>query len=722
MSEFAKYIRLLRRYWYVLIGVPLFAAVLTFFLVRRLPDQYVSHARLATGLVDRSDEFLRADNNDQESKINQQFGNLTQLITTRKMVNQVSYLLMIHDLTKTPFRPLSPLVKQLNASARQNVVATCQRKYNNREELSLWNNDEKGINEVLKSMGYDYESLVKSLAVYRVGTSDFIDMEFTSPNPELSAFALNSLSTEFLTYYKGLIRENQNKAVNFLDSLVRQKETVMNNKMEELKNYKIRNRVLNLQEQAKAIYGQIADIETKREEAKKNVDAYSAALGQVNNKFNPDDRRYVESALINVNQNILATKEQLRIANNQYVQSGFEPRYRQQMDSLQNRLTAQIAQSTDKTIYSPLASKNDLIAQKLNLEVSLDLSKNSIASLNEEVGRLNQKIGQLVPNEAMIQAYENDIDIASREYIELLQKFNQTSMEAGFSTKLRLVEAAMPGEAKPSHKMLLVALAGMISFVLCLLVLFALFYFDDSITDATELANKTGVPVLGVLNRVNTRQMELPTLWASESLSADQQELKRLLRSLRFEVERELGEQKLLGVTSLSGGEGSTFVAANLAYAFAAMNKKVALVDGDFSRADLSRQLKTDTTVEALLQGGVLTAGKERSVTFVGTKGGDYSLLELADEETLRQKFETLTQAFDLVVVDMGSLENADKSKEWILLVQKLVSVFAINNTIKGVKQERIDYLKGLQPQYAGWVVNKAQTVLKKQRRKKGNA
>ena len=719
MNEILKFTRLLKKYWYILLLIPMLAAALTYFLVRKLPNEFVSHVRIATGLVDKSDAFLKTDNNDQEFKINQDFSNLIQLMTTRKVVNQVSYQLIINDFSKPPFRRSSKLVNELNASAMQYVVRTCTEKYNSGAELSLWKNEEKGVHRVLVSMGYDYESIIGKLFVYRVGSSDFIDAEFTSENPELSAFVVNTLATEFLSYYGSIVKENQNKAVNFLDSLVRQKGTAMKSKLQELKNFKIKNRILNLQEQARSVYGHIADIETKREVAKKDVEANSAALNAINDKFNPQDRRYFESALINVNQQIIASRDQLKNANNAYIQSGFSPANKKKVDSLQNRLTYQIGQSTDRYIYNPLATKENLVNQKLNLEVNLDLAKNSISSLDAEVARLNRFIYSLVPNEATIQAYESDIDIASREYIELLRKFNQTSLESGFVSKLRLIETGMPGDAKPSKKMLLVALAFIVSLVLCILVLFILYYLDDSIKDAEQLANKTGVPVLGTLNKVHVQQLDENRLWSNKYIPPDQQELKALLRELRFEIDRELPAHSILSITGLSPGQGASFTALQIAYAFAATNKKVLLIDGCFTEPVLSSAHGTGYYLEDFLRDDTYQIPSTAGVKILGNKGGDYSLLELADEETIKLKLQSLTRDFDYIIVDMGSLQNTDKSKEWILFSQKLLSVISVDAVISREKKLNSNYLKNLNEMYLGWVLNK--TVAASLQKKKIN-
>ncbi|WP_204310660.1 hypothetical protein, partial [Escherichia coli] len=82
-----------------------------------------SHARISTGLVDESQQILSSEILSQELKIQQGFSNLIEILRLKKTFDQLSYRLIIHDLTdKKPYRPASKLVKQLNPSARAHAL------------------------------------------------------------------------------------------------------------------------------------------------------------------------------------------------------------------------------------------------------------------------------------------------------------------------------------------------------------------------------------------------------------------------------------------------------------------------------------------------------------------------------------------------------------------------------------------------------------------------
>jgi Mrp family chromosome partitioning ATPase/capsular polysaccharide biosynthesis protein len=707
--ELNNFIKLLKRQKYILIAVPLFAVILTYFLVRKMPDTYTSRARIATGIVDQSQQpVLENQSNEQESKINQQFSNLIQMMQLKKVLDQVSYQLMINDLTKdTALRTPSKLLKQLPENARKHAVDVYTALYQVKAPLQISNEDQAGLKRLLESMGYDDESLKKKLVIYRVNSSDYIDIEFESDSPSFSAFVINTLSKEFINYYSDVVKQSQLRAVNFLDSIMQQKKAVMDDQIQLLKTYKIDNRVLNLNEQAKSLYAQLADFETKREMAEKDILAYTGALKSIEDKFNPQDRRYLESTLTNINQDIINTKDLLKQANETYIKSNYDAKYKARVDSLKNLLVSQINESTDKYIVNPLAAKQNLVLQKIGLEVNLDIAKFSINSLNREVKRLNEKFDKLVPHEAVIQAYEESIDFASKEYIEILKKYNQTSLESSLTIQLKQIEMALPGHLQPSKKMLLVILSGFASFVLCMVVLFVLFYLDESVKTAKELANKTNITVLGFLPLLKKTALNLNDLWKEESQQSIQ--FKNLLRDIRFETDCELEGSKVIAVSSIKPKEGKSIFAMSLAYAYSTVNKKVLLIDGNFTNNSITQTSNTSLFLEDYLRGNITVNHiySNDSITVLGTKGGDITLLEISDENKIQQKLAELKFGYDIIIIEVPALAHLNKSKEWILFADKIIAVFEANQSISFAAEQQINYLKLLNKKFIGWVLNK---------------
>lgn len=707
--ELSGFIKVINKQKITIVIIPVITVIITFFLVRNQPDVYSSQAKLATGIVDKTQKSLYDVVGTQESEINQEFANLIEMLRSKRLLDQVGYKLMLHDLTSNkPFRKPSELMGTLNNDAKKHAIESYTSFYKKRQALSLFDPDQNGLNKLMVSMKYDDQSLLNKLQVYRIQNSDYINVQFDSENAELSAIVVNMLCQEFITYYGELVKTNQRRSVDFLSNLLRIKMDSLNARVAALKNYKTRNHVLNLNEKAKSLYGQMADFETRREEVEKVTRSTQAAMDSIDRQFNPKSRRYSESDKIVATQQVLSAQAQLNAANDAYVQSGFDPRQKRRVDSLKSIISSNLISLSDKYVLNPLSTKQDLVDQRLNLKLQNDIAQNSGKTINKEINRLNSNFDKLVPHEAATQALERRIDIASQEYLEILQKYNQTSLESSSGTKLRVVETAEPRPAQPSKKMLLVIISGVVSFIACIAVLFVLFFLDNSIKNAKELANATKTAVLGNLNLLPSKSIDLRSIWEERQTDEALKKFKDLMRSARFEIDSELKGDKILLINSISAGEGKTFVALNLAYAYAQVNKKVLVIDGNFDNPEITRSVKPKLYLEDILNGGEnpFTSPPNHKITFMGNKGGDISILEVSDEGTIRTALQSLKNAFDVIIMEAPPLNALNRSKEMSLFAEKILTVFEANRSFNEAGKQQVNYLTHQKGKFIGWVIN----------------
>ncbi len=706
--EIGSFFKLLLKHKYTLLIIPLIAVIITFFLVRNQADVYSSQSQIATGIVDQTKQSLSLELLG-DSKIEQEFSNIIELIKSKKMLDQVSYALIIHDLTsKTPFRNPSKLLLTLNADAKMHALAVYKQLYSKREPLSLFNNDQSGLYRVLTSMKYDDQSLSKNLNVYRTQNSDFVTIQVEADNPQLAAFIVNTLSAQIVDYYEYLLETNQAKAANYLKQLLRSKKDTLDNLTSRLRDYKIQNGILDIAEQARSLYQQLTNYGARLTQAKQDAIATQEAMNNIDAQFDPADRRYIESTLIKVNQRIQTSQAQLRALDNKYVASGFQPQYKNQIDSLVRVITGDVGTSSDKVIVNPLGNKTALITQKLTLQVQHDLAKYSINSLQAQVDVLNRQLKTLVPQEAIIVAYTSAITVASTEYIEILKRYNAISLEANFNSRLRLVDVAMPGLPQPSKKMLLVILSGIISFVFCLLVFFVLFLLDTNLKNPRELANSTKTPVIGYLNLLETRSIDLNKVWLERDPNADISFFRKLLQSIRYEISNELKGDKVLIVNSILPGEGKTYLAMNLAYAYASINKHVLVIDGNFDHPGISKLANAKWYIEDYLTGKGESPEfhSAAKISVMGNKSLTSSLYEISDSDIVKQKLNELKNWFDIIIIETSALETLNKAKEWIVYSDKIVTVFEACQSFNQTQESNLEYLRSLDERFIGWVMN----------------
>ena len=711
-----KFIKLLGKGKMLLIGVPMITLIISFFLVRNTADSYDSHARMSTGLIDQSQQVLSKEGF-QENKINIEFGNLLEMMRLEKVSDQVSYRLMIHELTDSlPFRKKSKLLKELNAPAIAHALEVYKKHYEDKTPLNPYNQDEKGLIKVINSMGFSYEQLKKNLLIFRPNISDYIDILYTSDNPYLSAYVVNATAEEFIAYYSDFIKNNNQKKVSFLDTLLSKKGSQLARLKGELESYKVKNRILNTSEEAKNLFTQLNNYQNTKQSAEKDIASYEGALKNIEEKFNPKDRKYFEASVVPINQQIASTKQFLLNMSDEYIKSNYDERIKHKIDSAKNVANSQIQLASDKYISNPQSSKESLVQQKAKLELDYDLAKFSLSTLTNEINRLNKQYDVLVPHEAAIQNFESAIDIASKEYLDAQNRYNQSSLESSLAISLKQIEIGVPTQAIASKKMLLVVVSVLVSFILVLVGLFILFYFDDSISSPSELANCTNQTVLGSIPLLSNSLIQLKALWG-ESFKENKSmvSFREMLRSCRFEIENEMGKSKILLINSLNIGEGKTFFSMSLAYAYLMIKKRVLLIDGNFSNSLITKETKTENYIEDYLtekKGKVDFNKFNNEIVVIGNRGGDISLLEICNSKNIESTLMEFKENFDIIIIESEGLSSFNKSKEWILFAEKVLTIFESGSKIKGNTMQSIEYLDGLKDKFIGWIFNRDENEL----------
>lgn len=706
--ELGNFFKVLWKHINLLIIIPLVTIIVSYFLVKNLADKYVSTTQIATGLVDESSHMLDPTGIVQDQQLTHKFSNLIEIMKLKKLINQVSYRLMIHDLTDPlPFRKPSKLLLTLNDAARKHAIQVYTDKANHLESLSFYINDEKGLNELLRSMKYDERSLRGNLYAVRDEDSDFILVGYESENAQLSAFVVNTLSTEFIDYYTHTVKKNETDAVDYLSRLVNEKRDSLNSKTNSLKLYKIKNGILNLEDQSKSIFDKTVEYNDHKLQAERELASNTGTINALNKKFDPKDRQYLEASVNKYNLAVTTTQEQLHLLTDRYVRSDFNPRYKASIDSLSSKLTQQLNQTSDKYITNPLVGKEELVRQKALLEINRDLARYSISSINSAINELNAKYNRLVPFDATVKKYTFDIDMAMKEYMDALNRYNETDFRLANSVKVRLVDKATPDIAEPSKKMLLIILSGIASLTFCVIILFVIFFFDETIKDPAQLVNNTRLPLLGFLNTVSG-SLDLKKLWDVEHREKMKQ-FKELIRSVRFEVDQELRGEKILAVTSLANHEGKTVLAISLAYSYSMINKKVLLIDGNFLSPTISQTVHPKLYLEDYFKNNPDNYSSiSNNINVIGNHGGDITLLEVSDENFIRSKFNELKLKYDIIIIETPPLSSLNKSKEWLLFANKTIAVFEAGKSIKKSQKEDINFLRNLNGKFAGWILNKA--------------
>lgn len=695
--------------WLVII-VPIACAILTFFLVKDLPKKYLSSVQLSTGITDRSQEILSGDRLDYY-RVSQQFGNVIELMKTRRVLNILSLDLVLHDLQNpsTAFSKLPEALLELPPQELEQIIAIFKEKQVHNYFVTTEDNGEYPLFDWIKSMGYDEEAISENLSIYRHGESDFINVEYISENPHLSAFAVNTFSRQFIDYYHNVTSKSRRSTLVLLDSILQEKKTSMDVKNTQLKNFKSGRGVLDLSAQSDILYQQIAEQENRRSQLMGEIQSLQGGIRRINEQLNSND--FDSGNTVRENNEIIQLGKQLDQANKRYFENNFNPLDKRIVDSLEMLRTAKIAAMSRQSPVDKEELRRGLLKDKSDLEVALASASNSMSTIETELATLRSRFGAMMPADAGVQNLQRETELAIKEYTDAMDRYNQAALENSAMLNLTVVESGFPGPPEASKVMQLTIASWFASLTFILTLLLILFLLDHSIKTSEQLATATGKPVIGGINFIRDSERDLREIWDENNPSADYVLYRDLLRSLRFELDNALStnNEKVVGITSLSDGEGKTFLTASLAYAFALINKKVLLIgNGHPNLTELisNKQQEKNQRFESFLVKKEIKT--EDMITVLSKNPDNKSLLEIKGSDGLVPAFEMLKKEFDIIIIDLNSLRSTNQVKEWLSFTEKSVAVFEAGKKISTQDKEFLKHLDNHQG-FLGWVINKVQ-------------
>jgi succinoglycan biosynthesis transport protein ExoP len=711
--DIPRFFKLLKRYFWILIVIPAIAAGITYYFSKNLTKEYKSEVQISTGLVDQSKQLSSQAQNDY-FKTSQQFANIFEKLKMRKITSILSYNLIIHDLEnpKTSFRKYSPKIDSLSAAQKTEVINEYKRRLLSKTPITSFDNNGKfKLYDIIASMGYDDATINKKLNISRGDNSDFVNIEYTSENPLLSAYLVNTLATEFIRNFTLDTYTNQNNSIALLDSLLKKKELEMNSKNSALKEFKMKSGILNLDEQAAGVYAQISQYEERKAAAIRDIQANQGALSEIDSKLrgsSSGSATNLNAIAIKDNSIILTIKNQLKVANDRYIDGNFKPADKRKIDSLQTLLNAQSGKSYEAASENPQTVRQALTQQRTAIEIANAQIKNTVSSIDKQLAALRAQYSTMVPYDANIANYTRDADIATKDYMAALDRTNQGKTEQNTGVKLGIAQLGLPGNAQPSKTIIFVAMAGAATFMVCFVSLLALFLFDTAIYSPAHLAKATGSPVMGSLNFLKSENKEPKTIWSDDNTVMEYTVFKDLLRSLRFEIDKEMTESnsQILGITSLGYKAGKSFIASSLIYSFAMTGKKVLLISGeqeDSDRPISQKQIPSEFFETFLVKKEIQT---EDLITVFNNKAHNSSLLETQSAHNLKTGFDVLKKEFDLIIIDVNSLIEINKAKEWLSFTDRSIAIFEYAEVIKEDQKASLKYIKD-HPGFMGWVLNK---------------
>jgi len=724
---------LIRRIWYLIL-IPLIAAITAFLFTLKIPNTYISTAQLSTGYTTKK-QFTLEDERLNLRQASVKFNNLIQMMNSEIVLSLLSYRLILHDLkSEKPFKYPKKTNTILNAKETNQAIDTFQEKIKSFELLSKFDEKESELIDLLRNYGYLGWQLKENLNVRRVKDTDFVSVQYVSEDPLLSAFVVNTLSKEFIRYDNYLKSARATQAVSFFAKLVKEKKEILDDKTDLLNAYKSSNKVVNYEIESGALISQITQYELKKEEILNRIQSLQLSISSVEKQLSNLNNKSGS----NSNKMILEIREKINELNRIYIETGSNDKeLLATINNLRERMQIEMNKTSlnEETDDDGILSKAELKSQKEQYELELQIAQSNLRSVNSTLYALKNNISGFASKEATVGALEREVEKATEEYLQAVDKYNTEKNKALIAdSPVQLMIKGQPSSSpQSSKKWLIVAFSVVASFSLCAFVIVVIEMIDSRIKSPARFDRMVGLKLIGAINYIDTKKFDLNYLFNKTKPIKEHEIFKHFLRKIRYEIGST--KAKVLLITSTRPGEGKTFITIALAYSLSLLNKRILIIDTNFKHNSLTELLLIKQSDQKLLKkspnnllvrvnsengsnfeseydtSSIISKTNHQGIDIIGNYGGDESPMEIFTGRNFKEMVRKLSDKYDYLLLEGAALNNYSDTKELVEYVDKIIPVFSAESTIKDLDHESIDYLEGLGTKFPGAVLNKVDPI-----------
>ena len=613
-----------------------------------------------------------------------------------------------------------------------------QLRFSSRSEYEVWRDDRRlgagKLGEVLKVPGADLQLVAGEAGSPRPGATygivvrplmDVIDaalaslrvaapkpspqsppvnvltLEFSWSSPRLAASFLEQLIAAYLAERQAWKVEDAAAAEAFVGNQLATMRSSLDDIQRKLADYRSSNRVVVMDNEAKAMIEQIGKYEEQRVAARLEV----AALSDVKRTLkgpNPPVGAFLmgeanDSVLEGMATSLSTARQRLTDLESRFNEAA--PELRDQREQVQGQL------QSIQNYVSSRASR----------------AQESLGTLDGIIAQYEKRLKTVPGAELGLAQLSRESDVYSRTYSYLLERQQQTAIiKASTLSKNRVLDAPQAPYREDSPKLLLRLASAPLGLLLGVVLVLGRAFFASTFQSEADARSVAGrLSVLTVIPRRLRRRGERRGVVGPGSydvvgadLGSSFTEAFRTLRARLYRVRSGSAGQVLL-VTSPREGDGKTTCVLGLAALLAADGKRVLVIDADLRGQNqpspdsgqpdmpgLREVLRGEHDWADAVQTVKVGAGQ-----FYGIASGGVGPAELLSSRRMAELVNDARQRCDFVLLDAPSFPAVSDALVLAALVDAVISVVRLGNTPRKLAHE---HLRGLaaSARYLGVVVN----------------
>ncbi|MCJ8280025.1 MAG: polysaccharide biosynthesis tyrosine autokinase, partial [Rivularia sp. ALOHA_DT_140] len=512
-------------------------------------------------------------------------------------------------------------------------------------------------------------------------------VSYKDTNPKIAARVVNTLINVYLESNVSSRRKEAAAGRKFIEKQVPKAESAVRQSEAELANFKEKNKVVSLEEEAEKSLEVISDLQRRISEAKSKIADITSQSEQIRKQLGMNSQEAVTMAFLSQSpgvQDIIKEIQKLesQLISRRNVLQDNHP----EIISLENNLASSkelLQKRVEEVVGTNQQLSKNLQMGTLQQKLAEDLIRlesgrlglaSEITTLSQLEVDYRQRLNMLPKLEQKQRQLERKVQGTQSTYSLLLKKLQEARIaeNQNLGNASKVAQAQIPDE--PISSPMIIVSAGLLAILSTLIIVFLVEARDKSIKTVDEAKEYLGLTLLGVIPFVgkpkgfirtkNEPECEIPKLVIRDFPRTPIKESYRILRAnLKFmSADKEL---KVIVVTSSVPKEGKSTVAANLATVMAQMECNVLLVDGDLHHPIQHKVWELPNTQglsnvivgQAPLEDAIVKVMDNLDVLPAGVLPPSPS--SLLDSRRMAKLMETFAANYDFVIIDSPSLNTA---------------------------------------------------------------
>lgn len=511
------------RYW--LIFIPLLITLLAIWRTNHMPKNYTVNCSIYTGIITGVNVLSESGVTTTSYTQGSMMDNLLNLITADQTLKQVSLRLyariMVHGdpdkdntyINANHYKYLynhGEPIHHLISKESPNDSINEQRTYENlvAYETNDPSNYVYGIYQY--QLPYVNREALQKILVNREGSSDLLEISYTTDDPGITYQTLRILIEEFIRQYQELRFGETNNVIAFFEAELRRISKELKEAEDDLTDYRVQKQVINYGEETKHVAALNRDFELQYWQSKNDFDIADSVKQEL------EKRMGIYSEILQNNKEYLLHSERIARLNEQLAMATYYPEekisiarkdsLRQELENSQKELETAVHKFGNLRYSKEGISNEAVVEEWLKQVMAYKKGEAELKVLKNRKSQMSNKYIHFAPIGSILNRKERRVSIAEREYFTTMDALNsarlrQKSLQMTSATLKIMNDPYYPLTSLANHrkKIILGIFVASLIFIIFFFLLVEL--LDHTLHHKFKAELLTGSQVIGAFTR-----------------------------------------------------------------------------------------------------------------------------------------------------------------------------------------------------------------------------